>query len=154
MRVTREYPFKALYITENGAAAGLTALGAGLTSSVIAAAEAEEVTAGLNAVLASTGGVAGVTAQAGVFNNAAQVWNHTFFWHSMKPGGGGKPAGRLAELLEKSFGAPNITKDGVTVAKEVELKNPYENMGARMVREARQQRGDGLRGHGQVAVHP
>ncbi|MBX7259706.1 MAG: chaperonin GroEL [Candidatus Hydrogenedentes bacterium] len=45
------------------------------------------------------------------------------------------PKGRNV-LLEKSFGAPNITKDGVTVAKEVELKNPYENMGARMVREA------------------
>ena len=45
------------------------------------------------------------------------------------------PRGRNV-LLEKSFGAPNITKDGVTVAKEIELKDPYENMGARMVREA------------------
>jgi len=45
------------------------------------------------------------------------------------------PKGRNV-VIEKSFGAPNITKDGVTVAKEVELKNPYENMGARMVREA------------------
>ena len=32
----------------------------------------------------------------GVFNNAAQIWNHTFFWNSMKPGGGGKPSGALA----------------------------------------------------------
>jgi superoxide dismutase, Fe-Mn family len=39
-----------------------------------------------------------------VFNNAAQVWNHDFFWKSMKPGGGGKPAGRLSECLVKSFG--------------------------------------------------
>ena len=45
------------------------------------------------------------------------------------------PKGRNV-VIEKSFGAPNITKDGVTVAKEIELKNPYENMGARMVREA------------------
>lgn len=45
------------------------------------------------------------------------------------------PKGRNV-VIEKSFGAPNITKDGVTVAKEVELKNPFENMGARMVREA------------------
>ena len=45
------------------------------------------------------------------------------------------PRGRNV-IIEKSFGAPNITKDGVTVAKEVELPNAYENMGARMVREA------------------
>ena len=36
--------------------------------------------------------------KAGLFNNAAQVWNHTFYWHSMKPGGGGKPHGKAAEL--------------------------------------------------------
>jgi chaperonin GroEL len=45
------------------------------------------------------------------------------------------PRGRNV-IIEKSFGAPNITKDGVTVAKEIELKDGYENMGARMVREA------------------
>jgi len=44
------------------------------------------------------------------------------------------PKGRNA-ILDKKFGAPTITKDGVTVAKEVELKNPYENMGAQLVRE-------------------
>ena len=40
-----------------------------------------------------------------IFNNAAQVWNHTFFWASMKPKGGGKPAGPILEKLEKSFGS-------------------------------------------------
>ena len=40
----------------------------------------------------------------GVFNNAAQVWNHTFFWHSMKPGGGGKPTGAIGERIESDFG--------------------------------------------------
>jgi superoxide dismutase, Fe-Mn family len=40
-----------------------------------------------------------------VFNNAAQVWNHSFFWKSMKPAGGGKPSGPLLELIEKSFGS-------------------------------------------------
>ncbi len=45
------------------------------------------------------------------------------------------PKGRNV-LLAKSFGAPKVTKDGVTVAKEVELEDPYENMGARMVRQA------------------
>jgi chaperonin GroEL len=38
-------------------------------------------------------------------------------------------------MLDKKFGAPTITKDGVSVAKEVELKDPYENMGAQLVRE-------------------
>lgn len=40
-----------------------------------------------------------------IFNNAAQVWNHTFFWNSMKAKGGGKPTGALLEKLEKSFGS-------------------------------------------------
>src|SRR6202044_4018449 len=44
------------------------------------------------------------------------------------------PRGRNV-VLEKKFGAPTITKDGVTVAKEVELRDPAENMGAQMVRE-------------------
>jgi len=44
------------------------------------------------------------------------------------------PRGRNV-MIEKKFGAPTITKDGVTVAKEVELKDPYENMGAQLVRE-------------------
>ena len=44
------------------------------------------------------------------------------------------PKGRNA-VIEKKFGAPTITKDGVTVAKEVELKDPYENMGAQLVKE-------------------
>ena len=44
------------------------------------------------------------------------------------------PSGRVV-VLEKSFGAPNVTKDGVTVAKEIELEDAYENMGAQMVKE-------------------
>ena len=44
------------------------------------------------------------------------------------------PKGRNV-MIDKKFGAPTITKDGVTVAKEIELKNPFENMGAQMVRE-------------------
>ena len=44
------------------------------------------------------------------------------------------PKGRNV-VLDKKFGSPTITKDGVTVAKEIELKNPLENMGAQMVRE-------------------
>src|SRR5439155_25281589 len=44
------------------------------------------------------------------------------------------PSGRNV-ILDKKFGSPLITKDGVTVAKEIELKDPYENMGAQLVRE-------------------
>jgi len=40
-----------------------------------------------------------------IFNNAAQIWNHTFFWNSMKPNGGGKPTGVLLGMIEKSFGS-------------------------------------------------
>ncbi|KAI3836017.1 hypothetical protein MKW92_021069 [Papaver armeniacum] len=39
------------------------------------------------------------------FNNAAQIWNHDFFWGSMKPDGGGKPSGELLEMIEKDFGS-------------------------------------------------
>ena len=45
------------------------------------------------------------SAQGGVFNNAAQIWNHTFYWSSMKPGGGGKPTGALLELVNRDFGS-------------------------------------------------
>jgi superoxide dismutase, Fe-Mn family len=41
----------------------------------------------------------------GIFNNAAQIWNHTFFWQSMKPGGGGKPSGALAKMIDEAFGS-------------------------------------------------
>ncbi len=43
--------------------------------------------------------------KAGVFNNAAQVWNHSFYWNSMKPGGGGAPSGKLADMINASFGS-------------------------------------------------
>ncbi|MFQ3584280.1 MAG: superoxide dismutase [Cyanobacteriota bacterium] len=46
----------------------------------------------------------GDPAKAGIFNNAAQVWNHTFFWESMKPGGGGAPTGAIAEKINADFG--------------------------------------------------
>lgn len=39
------------------------------------------------------------------FTNAAEIWNHDFFWHSMKPGGGGRPSGDLLKLIERDFGS-------------------------------------------------
>jgi Fe-Mn family superoxide dismutase len=43
--------------------------------------------------------------EGGVFNNAAQVWNHTFYWSSMKPNGGGQPTGDLADAIKRDFGS-------------------------------------------------
>ena len=56
----------------------------------------------LEDIIKATAGDAG---KAGIFNNAAQVWNHTFFWNSMKPSGGGKPSGAIAAAIDKSFGS-------------------------------------------------
>jgi len=43
--------------------------------------------------------------KAAIFNNAAQVWNHTFYWHSMKSGGGGAPSGAIAAKINEDFGS-------------------------------------------------
>lgn len=44
-------------------------------------------------------------AQGGMFNNAAQVWNHSFYWNCLKPNGGGAPTGKLAEAIDAAFGS-------------------------------------------------
>jgi Fe-Mn family superoxide dismutase len=46
-----------------------------------------------------------LSSDGGVFNNAAQIWNHTFYWNSMKAQGGGKPTGKLLELVNRDFGS-------------------------------------------------
>jgi Fe-Mn family superoxide dismutase len=51
-----------------------------------------------------------------VFNNAAQVWNHTFFWKCMKPGGGGKPGGRLAEGISAKWGSYDAFANAFTTS--------------------------------------
>jgi len=48
---------------------------------------------------------AGKADKAPIFNNAAQVWNHTFYWHSMKHNGGGKPTGALGQMIDQAFGS-------------------------------------------------
>ncbi|WP_374601019.1 superoxide dismutase [Niveibacterium sp.] len=50
----------------------------------------------------------------GVYNNAAQVWNHTFFWNSMKPNGGGAPSGKLADAINAKFGSFDAFKEAFT----------------------------------------
>jgi Fe-Mn family superoxide dismutase len=55
---------------------------------------------------------AGKPDKAGLFNNSAQVWNHTFFWNCLKGGGGGKPGGRLAQMIDSDLGGyDNFRKD-------------------------------------------
>ena len=45
------------------------------------------------------------TSSGGVFNNAAQVWNHTFYWHSLSPNGGGAPTGAVSDAINKTWGS-------------------------------------------------
>ncbi|MGL5339642.1 MAG: superoxide dismutase [Fe] [Aeromonas veronii] len=54
------------------------------------------------------------TSNGGIFNNAAQIWNHTFYWHCLSPNGGGEPAGALAEAINKAFGSFAEFKDAFT----------------------------------------
>ncbi|MEI7901589.1 MAG: superoxide dismutase [bacterium] len=54
--------------------------------------------------------------KAALFNNAAQAWNHTFFWHSMRPGGGGQPATRLMDMITKAFGSFESFKHAFVIA--------------------------------------
>jgi Fe-Mn family superoxide dismutase len=50
----------------------------------------------------------------GVFNNAAQVWNHTFYWDGLSPNGGGAPGGKLAAAIDASFGSFEAFKEKFT----------------------------------------
>ena len=52
----------------------------------------------------------------GVFNNAAQVWNHTFYWNSMSPSGGGKPTGAIAAKIDEAFGSFDAFKEQFSTA--------------------------------------
>ncbi|WP_064606691.1 superoxide dismutase [Fe] [Photobacterium sp. J15] len=45
------------------------------------------------------------TSEGGVFNNAAQIWNHTFYWHCLSPNAGGEPTGEVADAIAKAFGS-------------------------------------------------
>lgn len=59
---------------------------------------------------------AGKADKAGIFNNAAQVWNHTFYWQSMRPNGGGAPKGELAKLIDRDFGSLDAFKTAFAAA--------------------------------------
>jgi len=57
-----------------------------------------------------------MSSDGGVFNNAAQIWNHTFYWHSMKPNGGGQPTGDLLAAINRDFGSFDKLKEEFTAA--------------------------------------
>ena len=57
---------------------------------------------------------AGDASKAGVFNNAAQVWNHTFYWNCLSPNGGGEPTGALADAINAKFGSFADFKEAFT----------------------------------------
>ena len=59
----------------------------------------------------------------GIYNNAAQIWNHTFFWSCMKPGGGGEPSGALAKSIDAKWG-------GFAAFKEAFTKSAVGNFGS------------------------
>jgi Fe-Mn family superoxide dismutase len=67
----------------------------------------------LEEVIKST---AGQTDKAGIFNNAAQVWNHTFYWSSLSPKGGGEPPAALKQKIEASFGSVEACKKELATA--------------------------------------
>ena len=54
------------------------------------------------------------TASGGMFNNAAQIWNHTFYWNCLSPNGGGEPSGALADAINASFGSFAAFKEAFT----------------------------------------
>ncbi|AOM40298.1 superoxide dismutase [Fe] [Xenorhabdus hominickii] len=60
------------------------------------------------------------TSESGIFNNAAQVWNHTFYWHSLSPNGGGEPTGKVADAINSAFGSFTEFKQQFT---DAALKN-------------------------------
>ncbi|MEN9531030.1 MAG: hypothetical protein RIQ83_254 [Pseudomonadota bacterium] len=54
------------------------------------------------------------TSTGGIFNNAAQIWNHTFYWHCLSPNGGNEPTGAVADAINKAFGSFAEFKDAFT----------------------------------------
>ena len=73
----------------------------------------EYATLSLEEIITATAGVVEKTA---IFNNAAQIWNHMFYWNSMRPLGGGKPPAQLKQKMEASFGSVDACKKEIANA--------------------------------------
>jgi Fe-Mn family superoxide dismutase len=76
-------------------------------------AETEFVGQTLEKIIAATAGKADKTA---IFNNAAQIWNHSFYWNSLSPKGGGEPPAGLKQKIEASFGSLDACKKELATA--------------------------------------
>ena len=58
----------------------------------------------------------------GIFNNAAQVWNHTFYWNCLSPNGGGEPTGQILDAINEKFGSFDAFKDETNHEKKERIK--------------------------------
>jgi hypothetical protein len=74
----------------------------------------------LENIITATAGKADKNA---IFNNAAQTWNHTFYWHSLKPKGGGEPPAVLKQTIEASFGTLDACKKELATAAMTQFGN-------------------------------
>ena len=95
-----------------------------------------------------------LSSDGGVFNNAAQVWNHTFYWSSMKPGGGGQPTGDLADAIKRDFGSFEkfseefSTAGGDAVRLRLGMARPRQGQEARGHQDAERRSADEARAEG------
>src|SRR5260221_590837 len=80
-------------------------------SKMIAGTEFADMT--LETLISATAGKAD---KAGIFNNAAQVWNHTFYWNSLRPKGGGEPPSMLQQKIEAAFGSVDACQKELSAA--------------------------------------
>ena len=69
--------------------------------------------------------LAGKIEKAAIFNNASQVWNHTFFWHSLSPKGGGEPPSTLKKKIEADFGSLDAFKKELATAATTQFGNGW-----------------------------
>jgi Fe-Mn family superoxide dismutase len=81
---------------------------------LIAGTEYEALT--LEDIIKKTAGAAAGSKESQIFNNAAQVWNHTFYWHCMKGNGGGKPSGEIARKIDSDLGGFDKFKEDFKAA--------------------------------------
>ncbi len=61
------------------------------------------------------------TTEGGIFNNAAQVWNHTFYWYCLKPKAGGEPKGKIGDAIKKQFGSFDAFKEQFSEAAKTQF---------------------------------
>lgn len=98
----------------------------------------------------------GDASKAGVFNNAAQVWNHTFYWNSLKQNGGGKPTGAIAAKIDEAFGSYEKFVEEFTAAATTQFGSGWAWLVADEVNGkvsiAKTSNADSPIAHGQVAL--